>query len=62
MRVVGRSPSCHPASFSGRHSSEMAAVDSDAEDVVEISIDDDRTAKEVAVCDFDPHSCTREKV
>lgn len=40
----------------------MAAVDSDAEDFVEVSVHDDTTGQKVAASDFDPHRYTREEI
>lgn len=40
----------------------MVAVESDAEDDVEVVIDDDTPSKETAVPDFDLEGYTREKV
>lgn len=38
--------------------SETAAVESDAGEVVEVPIVEDTTGKEIALCDFDPQSYT----
>lgn len=40
----------------------MAAAESDAEDVVQVSTDNDTTEKNAAVCGLDPQSLTREEV
>lgn len=58
MRAVGRSSSPHRAFLLGRHTFEMAAVESSAKYVVEGPIDDDTTGKELAVPDFDLQSYT----
>lgn len=62
MCAVGRSPRAHLASYLGLHSSEMSAFESDGNDVVEVPIEDDMTAKKVAFPDFDSQRNTREEV
>lgn len=61
VRAVGRPPRLHPASSLGPRISEAALAESDAEDVMEASIDGDTSEKEVAVPAFDPQSATGEK-
>lgn len=62
MRAVDRSPSSHPASSLAIRTSEIAAVESDADDFVEVFTDDKRIAKKVAVRDFELQSEIREEV
>lgn len=51
--VVNRSFSSHPALSSGPETSEVATVESDAEDIMEVTMDDHTTGKKVAALDFD---------
>lgn len=62
LRAVGRSSSLRPASSLGPHTFEAAAVEGDAEDLVEIATDDDTTGKVVAVPDFFLQCYTPEEV
>lgn len=58
MPAVGRLPSPHLESPLGPHNFEVAAVESDAEDVVEIRSDGDTTEKKVPARSFDLQSYT----
>lgn len=62
MRAVRRSPSFHPASFFGHHKFKVAAVESDAEDVVGALNDVDKTGMEGAVRDLGLQRYTRRRV
>lgn len=62
MRAVGRSPSPHPAILSGQQTSGMAAVERNAEDVVEVLIEDHTTRKKILVCNSDRQNYTREEI
>lgn len=59
MRAIGRSSSSHWASSTVPHTSEVAAIKSDAEDVAEDPTSYDTTSKEVAVRNLDPQSYTQ---
>lgn len=62
MRAVARSIGSRPASSLGFYSSRMAAAESDAKVVFEVSINSTTNRKEVAVHGFDPPSYSREEV
>lgn len=62
VSALGCSHSPHPASSSSPHTSRVAAVESNAEDVVKVSIDGGTTGKKIAVSDFYRQSFTDEKV
>lgn len=60
MGQVCRLASLHPAFSLCPQTFKMAAVERNADDVVEAPIDDDTSEKEDAVPDLNPQSCTRE--
>lgn len=62
MRAVACTLITHPASSLGSRTPEVAAVESAAEDAVEVLVHNDAAEKEVAVRDFNPPSSTRQEV
>lgn len=62
VRAVNFLASLSLASFRGRHSSEMADVDSSAEDVFKDSIDDSVTRKKVSIRLLGPRTYGEEDV
>lgn len=61
MRALSRSFNFHPALSPGTYISKGAAVESDAEDVVEVPIDNETTEMEVVAPGFDLRSYTHEE-